>query len=376
MPPHLLGTILRVVGALAALFVVQLIHLALVLPWADRKTAGLAYYGAAPAERRRFRRRLRLHARLLAPSLWLQSRLTKFSFARVTFRAEGLAGPLGTCAPETFTRGRSYRPGPDDIFVATMMKCGTTWMLHVVYQVLRRGGGDLVESGSTLHAVCPWLEGRRTVAMDQAPLIGAARPSRIIKTHFPATHVPWSAAARYIYVARHPASCFASTADFIRENAGWFAPAEAAVEAWFTSDAAMWWGTWPAHVEGWWRKHAESANVLFVTFEEMKRDLGAVAVRVAAFLGAEPLSPEELALVVEKCSFRYMQAHQEAFEMHPPQLLGVDASLFVQGSAERHADLPAPLKARIGAWCAGRLTNSQFPLGRFYPDVAKAPPGP
>jgi aryl sulfotransferase len=376
MPAHLLGTIVRIAGALAALFLVQLVHLALVLAWADRQTAGLAYYGAAPDARRRFRRRLRLHARILAPCLWLQSRLTAFRFDRATFRAEGLAGPLGTCAPETFTRGRAYRPGPEDVFVATMMKCGTTWMLHVVYQVLRRGAGDLVETGSTLHAVCPWLEGRRTVKMEQAPLVGTARPSRIIKTHFPATHVPWSEAARYIYVARHPASCYASTADFIRENAGWFAPEEAAIEAWFTSEEAMWWGTWPAHVEGWWRKHAESANVLFVTFEEMKRDLPAVVRQVAAFLGVEPLGPAELAAVVEKCSFRYMQAHQEAFEMHPPQLLGVDAAFFVGGSAERHAGLPAPLRARLGAWCAGRLAGGRFPLARYYPDVTKAPPAP
>ena len=163
---------LKLAVALVALYVVQLFYLAAVFRWSDQRTTGLAYCGASREERARFRRRLRLHARILAPFLWLQSRLSKLRFARMSFKAEGLAGPLGTCSPETFAKGRNYRAGAQDIFVATQMKCGTTWMLHVVYQVLRRGEGDLVETGSTLHAVCPWLEGRRTVSLADAPLIG------------------------------------------------------------------------------------------------------------------------------------------------------------------------------------------------------------
>jgi hypothetical protein len=222
--------------------------------------------------------------------------------------------------------------------------------------------------------VCPWIEGRKTVPMEAAPLVGEERPSRIIKTHLPAALCPYHESARYIYVIRHPVSCFASCADFLRENAGRFAPDLAAIERWFCSEELMWWGTWTAHARGWWEQTRERSNVLFVSFEEMKADLGSVVRQVNAFLGTAPLTQPELDRVVHTCSFRYMQEHQEAFEMHPPHLLAVDAELFVRGSADRHKDVPAEVRDRIAAWCRNQLAGSSFPLARYYPDIASPSP--
>ncbi|HEV8599602.1 MAG TPA: sulfotransferase domain-containing protein, partial [Gemmatimonadales bacterium] len=282
-------------AAVVAFLAVEMIYLFIVLVREDRQTVGLAYYGLPPVERERFRSLLRRQATLLAPLLWLLGRASKFQFAKTTFREGGIAGPKGTCGAESFRRAAAYQAGASDIFVPTQMKCGTTWMLHVVYQVLRRGAGDLVETGSTLHAVCPWVEGRKTVSMMEAPLVGEQRPSRVIKTHLPASHCPMSPEARYIYVARHPLSCFASCADFIAENAGRFAPPLAAVEEWFLSEELMWWGPWPTHVQGWWELSRRQENVLFVLFEDMKRDLAGVVRQVVDFLGVEPLNEAELA---------------------------------------------------------------------------------
>lgn len=356
--------------ALLAFLMAEMVYLSAVLVWEDKKTEGNNYYGASPAEREKFRRSLRRHARLLSPILALLGRSSNFNFAKTSFQHRGLAAPKGTTSPASFARADAWRAGPEDIFVATQMKCGTTWMLHVAYQVLLRGAGDLVETGSALHAVSPWIEGRKTVPMEEAPLIGAERPSRVIKTHLPATHIPWSPEARYIYVARHPVSCFVSCADFVRSNAGRFAPSPEKIEEWFCSDELMWWGTWTAHVEGWWKLSEENPNVLFVTFEEMKRDLAAVVRGVAAFLRVAPLNDAELAVVVEKCGFRYMQEHEGNFEMHPPHILSADAELFVSGSSDRHADAPEAVRHRIAAWCAGRMAGGRFPLATVYADVA------
>jgi hypothetical protein len=133
----------------------------------------------------------------------------------------------------------------------------------------------------------------------------------------------------------------------------------------------MWWGTWPAHVQGWWDLAATQRNVLFVHFEEMKRDLPGVPRLVAAFLGVPPLSDEEVAAVVRKCGFTYMQEHQEAFEMHPPHLYAPDAELYKQGSADRHLDVPEEARRRVAAWCAAAMRGSAYPLARHYPDVAE-----
>ena len=360
------------IGVLIALLVVEVVYLSMVFGWEDRQTLGNAYYGRPLAQRRLFKRALRRRATVLFPVLRLLSQ-NKFKFENGSFVVDGVAGPKGTCSEESFRQGIAYRPRPQDVFVATQMKCGTTWMQYLVYEVLHRGKGDLVDKGQALYSVAPWLEARKSVSLEQAPLLGAERPSRLIKTHLPAQLCPYAAEARYIYVVRHPLSCFASCVDFIATNVGAFAPPLQVIEEWFRAPQRMWWGTWPAHVTGWWERSQQRPNVLFVAFEEMKRDLAGVVKRVADFLPVAPLSEHELAEVVRKSGFAYMQEHDEAFEMHPPHILATDAELFVSGRAERHLDVPAEVKARIAAWVRAEMASSAFPLARFYPDVAMAP---
>lgn len=365
------GWLLGGVGTAAVFLMIESLYFGTLLRRESERTLGLGYFGLSADQRAAYRRRLRLHALLLRPFLRLIGSFSKLDFKQATFRFRGVGGPHGSCSPNSFARGADYRPGSDDIIVATQMKCGTTWMQHLVYQILTRGRGDLVETGTALYAVSPWLEGLRSVSLEDAPLIGTERPSRIIKTHFPAALCPWTAQARYIYVARHPVSCFASCVDFVAGNAGVFAPPLAAVETWFRSDL-MWWGTWPDHVNGWSDLAAAHDNVLFLFFEDMKRDLAAVTRRVAEFLGVAPLTDAEVAEVTRKCGFDYMQANQASFEMHPPQLLQVGAEMFVKGTADRYQDVPDEVRARVGAWVVAKMASSSFPLGARYPDVAGA----
>lgn len=359
-------------GTVVVLYVLGTVYLAMILQWEDGQTVGLAYYGLPPEGRTRFKRALRLHAVLLAPLLWLNSRLARLDFRKVRVVHRGVSFPAGSCDAASLERASAFLPGPRDVIVVTQMKCGTTWMQHVVYEVLHRGDGSLVDSGTALYAVAPWLEGRKSVPLDQAPLLGTERPSRLIKTHLPAALCPYAANARYIYVARHPVSCFASCIDFVVTNVGRMAPPLAAFETWFRAPELMWWGAWTDHVRGWWARSRETPNVLFVRFEEMKRDLPGVVRRVAAFLGVAPLSEPELAAVCAKCGFAYMRAHQDAFEMHPPHILQTNAALFVRGTADRHLDVPEDVRRRIAAWAAAGLAGSGFPLAEAWPDMPDA----
>jgi hypothetical protein len=129
----------------------------------------------------------------------------------------------------------------------------------------------------------------------------------------------------------------------------------------------MWWGSWPNHIKGWWTRSRSEPNILFVYFEDMKRDLPATIRQVANFLGMTPLSDAEVGAIADKCSFGYMQEHQEAFEMHPPHLLATSAELFVRGSADRHLDVPADARKRVGEWAAREMAGSDFPMGKVYP---------
>jgi aryl sulfotransferase len=210
------------------------------------------------------------------------------------------------------------------------------------------------------------------VSIDDAPVVGTAGKARIIKTHLPGSLCPKGDAARYIYVARHPLSCFASCVDFVATNVGAMAPPMAAYEEWFRSKDLMWWGTWTDHVKGWWDRARGNARVLFLHFEDMKKDLPGVVRQVAAFLGVPPLNDTELASVVEKCGFAYMQEHQDHFEMHPPHIMQTNAELFVRGTADRHKDVPPDVRQRTLAWAKAELKDSDYPLASRYPDVAAA----
>ena len=363
-----------VLGALAAVFAGYLVYgtyLASVLKWEDDQTVGLNYYGLPPAGRAAFKATLRSHARRLAPILKLNAKLAKLDFARSRIELDGVSGPSGSCSVDSFRQASTYTPAANDVFVVTQMKCGTTWMQHVVYEVLNRGNGNLVESGTAMYAISPWLEGRKSVPLAQAGAVGTERPSRIIKTHMPVKLCPFSHEARYIYVARHPVSCFASCIDFIDTNVGAMSPDLAAFEAWYTSPGLMWWGTWTDHVKGWWERSKTESNVLFVYFEDMKQDLAAVTRRVTAFLGVEPLNDAELARVVHKCGFAYMQEHQANFEMHPPHILQTNAELFVAGTADRYKNVPPDIRQRVAAWVVQEMAASDFPLAARYPDVVK-----
>ncbi|NLX96526.1 MAG: sulfotransferase domain-containing protein [Rhodopirellula sp.] len=360
------------VCALVAFLVLQMIHLYAVLAWGDVRTRGTNYYGLSPADRQRFKTLLYYHRLILSPVIALLSRGARFDITKIGFTYRGVAGPLGTCSPESFQKAAERQPRAGDVFVATQMKCGTTWMQHVVYQVLTRGAGDLVESETALYSFSPWIESLRSISIDNAPLVGAERPSRIIKTHMPVELCPYAAEAKYIYVVRHPVSCFASCADFLATNAGAFAADLETIETWFRSETYMWWGTWPAHVQGWWKRSQEHSNVLFVSFEEMKTDLPATIRRVADLLEIRDLNEEEIGKIAHKCGFGYMRDHEDLFEMNPPHVLQSRSALFVSGKVDRHKDVPEDVRQRILTWCNSEMSGSDFPLGKYYPAVAAA----
>ena len=367
------GVLVGMIAALlAGVFAWQLVHLALVVTWSDAQTRGPRYYARSHHERRTFKRQLRRHALLLSPILWLLGALARRRFSQGSVRCAGVALPAGACSAQSSHRASEYEPRPEDVFVATQMRSGTTWMQHLVFQVLTRGHGDLPRDGAALGAVSPWLESHRTIDVRDAPLVGSERPARIIKTHLPAMLCPFSRRAKYIYVARHPLACFASCSDFVRNNLHGFAPEWPELVQWFQSDELMWWGNWVSHVDGWQGRAAREDNVLLVRYEDMASDLAAVASRVARFLEISPLSPRELACVVQKCALEYMRAHEDAFEMHPPHLLQTAHPFFRDGRKDRCGSVPTKSARQILDWCRAQCAARGSSIGRLYPDLVES----
>jgi hypothetical protein len=351
----------------------QVAHLAAVLTWSESQTQGSRYYARPLAWRKRFRRTLRLHAALLAPILWLLGRTLKARFSERCIRYDGFAGPAGACSAESFRQAAAYVPRSADVFVVTQMRSGTTWMQHLVYQVLTRGRGDLPGEGTALNAISPWIESLRTVAVEQAPLVGSDRPSRIIKTHLPAELCPYNPRSKYIYVARHPLACFASCVDFVRGNLQGFAPDWDECARWFMSEELMWWGTWVMHVGHWQRRAEQSANVLIVRYEDLACDLAGQADRIAAFLGLRPLSTDEATAIVAKCRLKFMKHHTDVFEMHPPHLLQSEQAFFRHGGKDRSQSVPPQIAAELLGWCHDQIRERGLTIDRLYPDLVQRP---
>ncbi|XP_077862380.1 sulfotransferase 1C2A-like [Saccoglossus kowalevskii] len=64
-------------------------------------------------------------------------------------------------------------------------------------------------------------------------------------------------------------------------------------------------GEWPAHVLHWWKKRDEN-NVLFLKYEDMKKDLVGTVRMVCKFLG-KSLTDEQINFVAQQCTFDAMK---------------------------------------------------------------------
>ena len=352
---------------MAALTVAAFLYLAWYVRWESRQTRGMAYYGRPLAERRALKRKMRVYSLPAMPLVRLLAWASRSGSQLQSFEYEGVPGPVKVSSAEVFAQAHRYQPRPEDVFVVTQMRCGTTWMQQVVYEIVTRGRGDFDEGRGHLYAISPWIDAINSVSMDAAPLVGQP-PTRIIKSHLPTRISPYHDSAKYIYVTRHPVSCFASIVDYNRTLLGPFMPSVDVFADWFCSDR-MYWLPWPAHVAGWWDWAQTRPNVLFVHFEEMKSDFAGVRDRVAGFLGVS-LTPEEQQRVSDTCSFKYMQDHEEWFEMSPPTMFSVAGGRFMQsGTASRHEDVTPAIRQRIHAYCRRELKDTPYPVDRFYPDI-------
>lgn len=338
--------------------------------WQYRQTRGLAYFGRPQSERFLFKKRVARIGRWLRPLF----RLLAFREPgpnQFTVRRDGIHVPANVCNKRSLSDAVNYQPDRADIFVVTQMKCGTTWMQQIVYEILMRGKGDLGDGGDGhLMAISPWLESFVGPEINEAPLLGAAQ-HRILKTHLPAQLCPASADAKFLCVTRHPASCFASCRDFFRSAAGEFTPPDRALLDWFCSDE-MWWGSWPSHVAGWYERSRSSSNVLLIHFEEMKRNLSGVVRSVAAFLGVE-CSEEAIAVITSKCEFESMKKNEERFEMMPPGFFSTGEAFLKSGAIDRHSSLDPAERKRIEEFCKAAMSRGNFSYDNYLAGAGLKP---
>lgn len=195
---------------------------------------------------------------------------------------EGYLMPAGFPV-EGFISGLQYQAQPNDLFVATYPKNGTTWTQHIIYLVLN--DGEPISPDQRLDQEFPHLEevGSKFVK-NRAAVSGGFR---LIKTHLPYGMTPQNAKARYICVVRNPkdtvVSFFHHTRGFVRH----YNFAKGSFDTYFRLfyEGKVDFGDYFECVRS-WLDHKDDPNVLFLTYESLRTDPRAGVLKIAEFLDA------------------------------------------------------------------------------------------
>jgi hypothetical protein len=241
--------------------------------------------------------------------------------------AEGFLEMLAGGAMEArdrlrITRGKSYlyRPRPDDIFVVSYPKSGTTLMQMMLHQLKTRGETDFPH----ITTVSPWFE---MELIRNSPRSLEVPSPRVFKSHLRYAALP--RAGRVVYMLRDPRDVALSAYHHIGLMTGAEPNFEAFMRDFLLGRSAF--RSWFRHIASWW-PHRNDPNVLFLRFEEVIADLEGTARRVAAFCGIE-VSEEDLPRIVEHCGIEFMKNHQEKFDPRTRKASAASTQFIRQGKA-------------------------------------------
>lgn len=206
----------------------------------------------------------------------------------------------------------------DDIIIATYAKSGTTWMQQIVAQMLFNGDPDLAVA-----EMSPWLDLRVPPKEVKLPQIEAQTHRRIIKTHLPLDALVYSPKAKYIYIGRDGRDVLWSMYNHhVNANQAWYEalndtpgrvgppiePPPADIRQywrdWMDRDGHPFWPFWE-NLRVWWQIR-ELPNVLFIHFNDLKRDMPGEMRRIARFLDIH-LGEGRWPAILEYCSFDWMK---------------------------------------------------------------------
>ncbi|KAL1421607.1 hypothetical protein MTO96_022977 [Rhipicephalus appendiculatus] len=203
----------------------------------------------------------------------------------------------------------AYQPLPGDVFIVSYPKCGTTWLQYIVYGIY--SGGVPPQNMRQFKCSMPFLERQGAEHSVQK-----GRPVAI-KTHLPIGKELYSSPARYLYITRNPFDCCVSYYYHTKHMPAYCfgqATFDDFFELFITGDVEF--GDYFDHLLCWY-PHRWDPNVLFLTYEELKRDTAAAVVKIAGFLGDEYAARlrQEPVLVGRILEVAALEQHEEGLRL-------------------------------------------------------------
>lgn len=237
------------------------------------------------------------------------------------------------------SRWENFRHRPDDVFICTPPKCGTTWTQAIVAMLVF----GTPEHGQQPGNVSPWIDANFAPIDEYLAQIEQQDHRRFIKTHTPMDGIPYFPECTYLVVCRDPRDMFFSLLNH-RDNMADEALAGAIMP--YREDV---WDRWvegsldpdnfdiqsietPTHfLKTYWAQR-DLPNVHFMHYYDMKQDLRRHMAKVAALLGVT-LDDAMLDAMTAAATFENMQAKGDQFA--PGTGTGQwkkDASFFATGT--------------------------------------------
>ncbi|XP_063166881.1 amine sulfotransferase-like [Candoia aspera] len=210
-------------------------------------------------------------------------------------------------SPESIDALDSFEIRDDDVFIITYPKSGTIWTQNILSLIFHEGHRDGTEN-ITLAERAPWLE-YNTFHVDYR-----SRPSpRLFSSHLPYYLVPkglQNGRAKIIYVFRNPKDVLVSAYHFAKIAPKIETPKDfdTFLERFLAGKGVC--NLWLDHVEGWYA-HKGDFSILFLSYEDMKKDLRSAVLKICSFLGKK-LTQKELDDVVDKATFDNMKVDARA----------------------------------------------------------------
>ncbi|XP_053919894.1 amine sulfotransferase-like [Cuculus canorus] len=229
-------------------------------------------------------------------------------------------------SPEYLDTLEDFEINDSDIFLATYPKSGTVWTQNILSLIFFEGHRNGTENVENLDRI-PWLE-YNIKKKDYTTL-----PSpRILATHLPYYLVPRglrNKRARIIYITRNPKDVMISYYHFSKyiKTLEEIPDLNIFMERFLSGKVLA--SSWLDHVSGWF-SHAEDFNILFLTYEEMKKDLRSAVLKICNFLGKK-LNEEELDSVVRQATFENMRKDPRAnYESLPDDIVEREKGSFLR----------------------------------------------
>ena len=201
---------------------------------------------------------------------------------------------------------------PDDVWIVTYPKSGTTWTQQIVRLIINGGKED----GKLLTDAVPWVEAFNETIPGYKPLnLDEMGSPRAFKSHFPYDVMPCGppnvTSGKYIYVVRNPKDVFVSYythASNIRTVPQQVLEQDVYFKRFLQGEVSY--GNYFDHVLSWWA-HKDDENVLILKYEDMKRDLPSAVATIAKFIGQD-ISKELVEEIAHRTTFENMKKDSSA----------------------------------------------------------------